>query len=99
MTWSETHRRWRALREVEEALATGADLPWNDEYAAIFGEPARLVEAIRYRRRLSYETQLDSHLPEHVLDEQRRRLEHRFAGVRRLLDRYDTIEEADRVPA
>jgi hypothetical protein len=86
MTWSETHRRWQAMREVEDRLATGAaELPWNEEYAEIFGDRAGLLAALRYRWQLSRDTQLDSHLPEHVLDEQRRRLDHRARGVRRLL--------------
>ena len=88
MTWSETHRRWQALREVEEHLATdAAELPWTEEYAEIFGDRDGLVAALRYRWQLSRDTQLDSHLPEHVLDEQRRRLDHRARGVLRLLGR------------
>lgn len=86
MTWSETHRRWQAMRQIEEHLAAGAaDLPWTEEYAEIFGDRTGLLTALRYRWQLSRETQLDTHLPEHVLDEQRRRLDHRSRGLVRLL--------------
>lgn len=86
MTWNETHRRWRALRDIEESLADGAgELPWTEEYAALFGDRDALLAALRYRWQLSRDAQLDSHLPEHVLEEQRRRLTARASGVLRLL--------------
>lgn len=86
MTWNETHRRWRALREIEENLADGrSELAWTEEYAELFGDRAGLVAALRYRWQLSRDAQLDTHLPEHVLEEQRRRLDHRARGVLRLL--------------
>ena len=88
MTWSETHRRWQAMRAIEEQLTTASEpeLPWNDELALLFGDRAGLVAALRYRWQLSVDTQLDTHLPEHVLEENRRRLELRARGVLRLLD-------------
>ncbi len=90
MGWNETRRRWRILREIEEALGQGATgLPWAEEHAALFGEPVALLDMLRYRSQLAYDTQLDSHLPEAVLEEQRRRLDARLAGVRRLLDAHD----------
>lgn len=90
MSWTDTHRRWQILREVEATLAAdSAELPWNDEYAEVFGTPEALLEMLRYRWKLSYDTQVDLHVPEDVLDDQRRRLERRSAGVRRLLARYD----------
>lgn len=97
MTWNETHLRWRALREIEERLAGSAtdQLPWTAEYAALFGDRAGLVTALRYRWQLSVDTQLDTHLPEQVLEEQRRQLEWRSRGVRRVLD----AEEARRAVA
>ena len=87
MTWNETHRRWQALRAVEERLsATDAPvLPWDDELAAIFGDRDGLRAALRYRWRLAVSAQLDTHLPERVLEEQRRRLADRARGVRRVL--------------
>ena len=102
MTWDETHRRWQALRTIEEQLASAdaIELPWNEEYAALFGDRAGLLAALRYRWQLAVNTQLDTHLPEHVLEEQRRRLELRARGVRRLLDMHAGGEEgAERVVA
>ncbi|GAA3671267.1 hypothetical protein GCM10022237_33770 [Nocardioides ginsengisoli] len=88
MTWTETHRRWQALRAVEEQLWAAADpvLPWDDELAAIFGDREGLRAALRYRWRLAVSAQLDTHLPERVLEEQRRRLAERARGVLRVLD-------------
>ncbi len=89
MTWSETHRRWQALRAVEERLRTAADpvLPWDAELAEIFGDRDGLRAALRYRWRLAVSTQLDSQLPERVVEEQSRRLADRGRGVLRVLDR------------
>jgi hypothetical protein len=92
MTWDETHRRWRALREIETRLAVAADagrpvrLPWNEEYVELFGDRDGLVAALRYRWRLNRDTQLDTHLSEAALEEQRRRLEHRARGLLLVLD-------------
>jgi hypothetical protein len=100
MGWTETHRRWQALQEIE-ALANAehangevAELPWTHEYAEIFGDRATLVAALRHRWQQTRRAQLDSHLPERVLEEQWCRLHTRHAGVLQLLERYD----ADRVP-
>ncbi|WP_182378529.1 hypothetical protein [Nocardioides sp. WS12] len=88
MTWTETHRRWQALRSIEEQLATATnpELPWNDELALIFGDRAGLVAALRYRLRLTVNTQMDTHLPEHVLEEQRFLLVARTRGLLRVLE-------------
>jgi hypothetical protein len=96
MSWTETRLRWDALREVAAAadLRKDGELPWADEYAAIFGDRHGLVAALRYRWELTAGTQLDSHLAEHQLDERFRDLAARHAGVLRVLRRYD----ADRNP-
>ncbi|WGX96974.1 hypothetical protein [Nocardioides sp. L-11A] len=88
MTWTETHRRWQALRAVEQELwaAERPELPWTDELAEIFGDRAGLRAALRYRWRLAVSTQLDTHLPERVLEEQRRLLAERARGVLLVLD-------------
>ncbi|GAA3535581.1 hypothetical protein [Nocardioides daeguensis] len=88
MTWTETRRRWQALRAIEQELgATDRPaLPWNDELALIFGDRAGLRAALRYRWRLAVTTQLDTHLPERVLEEQRRLLAERARGVLAVLD-------------
>jgi hypothetical protein len=97
MGWTETHRRWQALQEIETwANADVLDtVPWTTEYAELFGDRDSLVAALRSRWEQARRAQLDSHLPERVLEEQWRRLHARHAGVLRLLERYD----AARVPA
>lgn len=88
MTWTETHQRWQALRTIEAQLATATtpELPWNDELAQIFGDRAGLIAALRYRLRLTVNTQMDTHLPEAVLEEQRALLAARTRGVLRVLE-------------
>ncbi|MFL6061137.1 MAG: hypothetical protein ACJ72E_07900 [Marmoricola sp.] len=93
MSWTETHRRWQALQEIEALANAGCEhLPWNTEYAEIFGDPGTLADALRYRWRLNRDAQLDTHLSEAVLEEQRTRIEQRHAGVLRLLQNWDAGE-------
>jgi hypothetical protein len=96
MGWTETHRRWQALQEIETLANAGLsigrpmdELPWNEEYAEIFGDRDSLAAALRHRWEQTRRAQLDSHLPEPVLEEQWCRLQTRHAGVLRLLERYD----------
>lgn len=99
MTWTETHRRWQILRAVEELLdqqlvaGEAPGLPWSPEYDDLFGDRAGLIAALRYRWRLAASAQLDTHLPEQVIEEQRRRLLARSRGVLRLLDTAASTEE------
>jgi hypothetical protein len=89
MGWSETHRRWQVLRELETELnRTDGPLPWNEEYAGLFGDPATLLALLRYRWQLAHDAQDDPYLTEDLREEQQRRLARRFAGVRRILQRY-----------
>lgn len=101
MTWSETHRRWQALRAIEEHLASSesAQLPWHDDYVELFGDRAGLVAALRYRWQLTVNAQLDTHLPERALEEQRRLLARRARGVRRILQAEDVAGGTERVVA
>lgn len=99
MTWTETHRRWQALRRVEEQLQDGADVPWDEEYAEIFGDREGLVAALRYRWELARTTQSDPTLRRPVRDEQLRRLAVRSRGVLRVLAEHDGPGEDQRVPA
>lgn len=94
MSWTETRRRWQALREIEELAADPAvvDLPWTPEYAEIFGDRDHLAAALRHRLEQTLRAQLDTHLPEQVLEEQWCRLHTRQAGVLRLLDRHAAPE-------
>jgi len=86
MSWTQTHRRWQALQEIETLANAGCDeLPWNDEYAEVFGDREALLAVLHYRWQLARTAQLDSNLPEDVFAEQERRLNERNAGVLRLL--------------
>ena len=97
MSWTETHRRWQALQEIEALASAGCEeLPWNTEYAEIFGDRDNLAAALRYRLKLSRDAQLDSHMPEAVIEEQRLRLVERNAGVVRLLRNHEA--GAPRIP-
>ena len=91
MSWTETHRRWQALQEIEALASAGCeDLPWNAEYAEIFGDRDTLAAALRYRLKLTRDAQLDTHMSETVMEEQRVRLVERNAGVIRLLRNHET---------
>jgi hypothetical protein len=90
MSWTETHERYRIIREVvaaAEADPTGA-LPWRDEYAEVFGTPDDLVAALRQRWQRTCEAQLESHLSEEELKERHRKLLNEHAAVLRILDSY-----------
>ena len=91
MGWTETHRRWQALGQIEARANAGVleELPWTPEYAELFGDRDQLAAALRHRWQQTRRAQLDTHLPEHVLEEQWCRLQRRHAGVLQLLDRYD----------
>lgn len=109
MSWTQTHRRWQALQEIEARANAGAEeLPWTSEYAELFGDRDGLAAALRSRWEQARRAQLDTHLPERVLEEQWCRLHARHAGVLRMLERYDAIHaghhpghagDADPIPA
>jgi hypothetical protein len=91
MSWTETHRRWQVMQEIEALANAGCtELPWNDEYAAIFGDRDQLAAALHYRWELNRTAQLDTHLPERVLEQQRNRLVARNEGVLRLLRHHES---------
>jgi hypothetical protein len=112
MSWTETHRRWGALHDIDErATRRGvSELPWNQEYAEIFGDRETLVEALRYRWALAVQAQLDSDDSSADLEARRRELARRYRGTLHILRRWDTehhlgrslhgvLEEVERVPA
>lgn len=88
MTWSETKRRWRVLREIEDLFLAdpAAELPWAEEYAELFGDREGLTKALRYRWQLARDAQLDTHAPEAAWDEQLSRLDLRTRMLIRRLD-------------
>jgi hypothetical protein len=99
MSWTETHERYRIIREVVAAAEkdrTGT-LPWRDEYATSFGTPDGLVAALRQRWQRTCEAQLESSLSDDEIQKRHRELLLEHAGVLRILDRYVAV--APRVPA
>jgi hypothetical protein len=92
MTWHETRARWRILREIAAASdhdPTGA-LPWNDEYAEVFGDRESLVAALRYRVTNTQRAQMDLFLTEPVLEERLDDLRESQAGVIRIIERHNS---------
>ena len=99
MSWTETHERYRIIREVVAAAEkdpTGA-LPWREEYAALFGSPDGLVAALRQRWQRTCEAQLEAHLADEEIQKRHRRLLKDHAAVLRILDRHVAV--APRPPA
>ncbi len=100
MCWTETHERYRIIREVVEAAdadPTGS-LPWRPEYTAYFSTPEVLVAALRVRWQRTCEAQLEAHLSDEELQERHRRLMTEHAGVLRVLDRFYAATPAPAVP-
>lgn len=96
MSWTDTHRRWRALQDIESranaALRAGEpmdELPWTPAYAEIFGDRDGLADALRHRWDQARRAQLDTELPEAELERQWLRLHRQHAGVLRVLSLYD----------
>lgn len=93
MTWTETHERYRIIREVvaaAEADPTGT-LPWRVEYAASFGTPEALVAALRQRWQRTCEAQLEAHLSDEEIQERHRKLMNDHAAVLRILDNFVVV--------
>lgn len=103
MTWQETHERTRIIREVEVAAAldmSGA-LPWRDEWAAYFGSPDGLLQALRARWNRMCEAQLDIRTGEDVLHDTYNRLRRTQAGILAILRKAgeESIETGTKVLA
>lgn len=91
MTWPETHRRLRIIRQVEAAAAvdmTGT-LPWREQWAPYFGDRDGLLIALRARWMRMCEAQLDAQAGEDQLHDTHLRLRRTNAGILRILRRYD----------
>ena len=96
MTWTETHERYRIIREVvkaAEADSTGT-LPWREEYADYFGDRDGLVKVLRARWQHTCEAQLDSSMSELELKEAHRKLLKTHAAVLRILDNHRFVPAA-----
>jgi hypothetical protein len=90
MSWTETHERYRIIREVVEAAEadpTGT-LPWRVEYVTLFGTPDGLVAALRQRWQRTCQAQLEAHLSDAELQARHRQLMADNAAVLRVLDRH-----------
>ena len=100
MSWQETHRRWRAIRDVEAEIDTGAPgvLPWNERYAEVFGTRDELLRALEYRSSLIVQAQLDPELPDDVLAETFRDITLRHAPLLGVLDAYSRQTAAADLP-
>lgn len=90
MSWSETHRWWRAVREAERLADADlrGELPWSADFADVFGSRAELLRALEYRWTLIVQAQMDPELPDAVLDETWQRITSAHAGLRRVLARH-----------
>jgi hypothetical protein len=97
MTWTETHERYRIIREVVKAAETDptGKLPWRDEYAEYFGNREGLVNALRSRWQHTCEAQLHSDMSEAELKEAHRTLLRTHAAVLRVLDNYRAVARAE----
>ena len=91
MTWTETNRRQQVLREVRAVAAVRLDgeLPWSDDYADAYGDPAELLRDLAYFWRLQVEAQVDPGLDEVGLEDRRGELFRQNEGVLRILDAHD----------
>jgi len=97
MTWTETHERYRIIREVVRAVEadpSGA-LPWRDEYAEYFGNREGLVNALRSRWLHTCRAQINSSMSEAELKEAHRKLLRTHAAVLRVLDNYRAVARAE----
>lgn len=96
MTWTQTHRRTDALREIEAIAAAdpSAALPWREEYADVFGSRDQLVALLRARWQTRLTAQLDPHVTEAVQDQLETAVRRRSVGLLRILDRLDREELA-----
>lgn len=93
MSWTETHERYRIIREVvaaAEADPTGT-LPWRPEYAASFGTPEGLVEALRQRWQRCCQAQLEPTMTDAQIQQRHRELMVEHAAVLRILDSFVVV--------
>ena len=95
MGWTETHRYYAALREVEAALDRGQPLPWRPGYAEIFGSRDGLLRALSRRWRVLVEAWDDGEPWPAAMGE----LAHAHPGLVAALRRYGYPPAEAAVPA
>ena len=59
MSWTETHKRWTALREVRVEIERNGELPWSAELAEVFHTPHELALALQYFWTLTLAARVD----------------------------------------
>lgn len=93
MNWPETQARTRIIRQVEAAAAVdmSGELPWQESWAAYFGDRHGLLLALRARWHRMCGAELDPHAGDKVFHESAYRLRRTQAGVLRILERYDAL--------
>jgi hypothetical protein len=62
MTWTQTHKRWAALRDVRAEIERRQDgeLPWSDSLAEIFETRHHLALALHYAWTLTLTARVDN---------------------------------------
>jgi hypothetical protein len=62
MTWTQTNKRWAALRDVQAEITRRHDgeLPWSDTLAEIFGTRHQLALALHYAWTLTLTARVDN---------------------------------------
>jgi hypothetical protein len=91
MSWTETHKRWTALREVRAEIERNGQLPWSAELADTFGTPRELVLALQYFWTLTLAARVDDATELDGAGAARfagRRFAEQNAGLRRVLERH-----------
>ena len=93
MSWTETHERYRIIREVVAAAEAdpSGTLPWRPEYTLYFSTPEVLVAALRLRWQRTCEAQLEAHLSDEEIQERHRKLMNDHAAVLRILDNFVAV--------
>lgn len=92
--WTAHHRRTDALRGVIAQLELDAELPWDDELEAVFGDRAGLLVALydAWNRRLvaRLDLALELHdIPQDSVAEAWSAVAGELRGLRRVLDAHD----------
>lgn len=97
MTWTETNRRQRTMREALAMIEQRRDgrLPWHEDWDDVFGDRDGLLRALRHRWQLQREGQLDPSLNEKTLAQVRRRLQDQNVGLIAVLARHADRRSVD----